>query len=120
MSHEPHNAEAANAEPPKKRAGAKKGQRGAPRGNDNAARHYLKAGKLPPTMAYIEKRVNAFRRHLEDAVGKAKGEVSIVDAAAINSALKWERHGILCQHYLRHNEETLSVDQFLKYSEAMA
>jgi hypothetical protein len=98
----------------------KKGRSGPPRGNDNAARHYLRAGKLPPKLQYIEHRINAFRRHLEAAVAAAKGEVSIVDAAAINSACKWERHGLLAQHWLRHEAENLSASDRLRFSEAIA
>lgn len=98
----------------------KKGRSGAPKGNDNAARHYLKAGKLPPKLQYVEHRINALRRHLEDEVTTTKGEVSITDAAAINSACKWERHGLLAQHWLRHEAETLSAGDRLKFSEAIA
>lgn len=98
----------------------KKGRSGAPKGNDNAARHYLRAGKLPSKLQYVEHRINAFRRHLEDEVASKKGEVSIVDAAAINSACKWERHGLLAQHWLRHEAEILSAGDRLKFSEAIA
>jgi hypothetical protein len=98
----------------------KKGRSGPARGNDNAARHYLRAGKLPPKLQYVEHRINAFRRHLEEAVAESKGEVSIVDAAAINTACKWERHGLLAQHWLRHEAENLSVDQRLKFSAEIA
>src|SRR5207248_10751590 len=74
--------------------------------------------------------IHSFRRNLEDAVMKAKGEVSIIDAAAINSACKWERHGLLAQHWLRHAEDDadgeenkstrLSASDRLKFSEAIA
>jgi hypothetical protein len=98
----------------------KKGRSGPPRGNDNAARHYLRAGKLPPRLQYVEHRINAFRRHLEEALVTAKGNVGIVDAAAINSACKWERHGLLAQHWLRHEADKLSAGDRLKFSEAIA
>ena len=65
------------------------------------------AGKLPRKLMYIENRINGFRRHLEEAVAMAKGEVTIVDAAAINSACKWERHGLLAQHWLRDGTDKL-------------
>lgn len=120
-----------NEDTAKKTPGGKPGRSGPPRGNLNAARHYLKAGKLPAKLQYVEHRINGFRRHLEEAVAKAKGEVSLVDAAAINSACKWERHGILAQHWLRHAEDEaadeskpnatrLSMADRLKYSEAIA
>ena len=55
----------------------------------------MKGGKLPPGCQYIECRVNDLRRRVEAALLKAKGEISILDAAAVNSILKWERHGLL-------------------------
>jgi len=112
--------DAAKGETPKGRGGGKKGRSGPPRGNDNAARHYLRAGKLPPHLQYAEHRSNSLRRHLEEAVAKVKGEVSMIDAAAINSAVKWERHGILVQHYIRHKEEELTVDQLVRFSAEIA
>src|SRR5262245_43036196 len=96
---------------------------GAPKGNSNGAgnlRHGLRAGKLPRKLQYVEHRINAFRRHLEDEVTKSKGNVSITDAAAVNSACKWERHGLLAQHWLRHEAEKLSAGERLKFSEAIA
>src|SRR5262245_45049603 len=90
------------------------------RGNSNAAKHYMCAGKLPKKLMYVEHRINGFRRHLEESVTAIKGEVSIVDAAAINSACKWERHGVLAQHWLRHEAHELSASDRLKFSEAIA
>jgi len=98
----------------------KKGRSGPPKGNDNAARHYLRAGKLPAKLQYIEHRINSFRRHLEDEVAAKKGAVNLVDAAAINSACKWERHGVLAQHWLRHEADKLSAGDRLRFSEAIA
>ena len=77
-------------------------------------------GKLPAKLQYIEHRINAFRRRLEEAVADVKREVSITDAAAINSACKWERHGLLAQHWLRKEAEKLSAADRLKFSEAIA
>lgn len=78
-------------------------KRGAPPGNRNARgniRHGLKAGSLPKDARYIEVRLNQFRRNLEDAVIAAKGEVSLADAAAIQTACRWERHACLAQRWL--------------------
>lgn len=80
----------------------------------------LRVGKLPRKLQYVEHRINAFRRKLEEAVVQSKGEVSIPDAAAINTACKWERHGLLAQHWLRHEAEKLSAGDRLKFSEAIA
>ena len=89
-------------------------------GNSNGLRHGLRAGKLPKEMRYIENAVNAFRRELEQAVLDVKGEISIVDAGAINSASKWERHGRIAAHWLRKEADKLSANDRLKFSEAVA
>jgi hypothetical protein len=98
----------------------KPGRSGAPRGNTNAQRHGLRGGKLPKGCQYIENRVNALRRQVETAVIEAKGEIGVVDAAAINSVLKWERHGLLAAHWLRHEADKLTAAERLKFSEAIA
>lgn len=98
----------------------KKGRSGPARGNMNALRHGLKAGKLPSRLQYIEHRINFFRRHLEETVMAIKGEVSITDAASINSAAKWERHGVLAGHWLRTEADKLSASDRLRFSEAIA
>ncbi len=43
-----------------------------------------------------------------------------MDAAAINSILKWERHGLLAAHWLRHEADKLSPSDRLRFSEAIA
>jgi hypothetical protein len=110
-------------EPPKtepKRFCGKPGRSGPPNGNANALRHGLRGGKLPKGCQYIENRVNSLRRQVEAAVIEAKGEINVVDAAAINSVLKWERHGLLAAHWLRHQGDKLSPTELLKFSEAIA
>jgi len=104
--------------PPKPRLG--KRRPGPPKGNRNAMRHGLRGSKLPKGCEYIENRVNALRRQVEEAVLALKGEINIVDAAAINSILKWERHGLLAAHWLRREAENLSASERLKFSEAIA
>jgi len=98
----------------------KAGRSGPPKGNANAIRHGMSGGKLPKDCKYIENRVNALRRQVEAALIEAKGEIGIVDAASINSVLKWERHGLLAAHWLRHEAEKLTVSERLKFSEAIA
>ena len=93
---------------------------GPPKRNRNALRHGMKAGKLPKGCEYVEIRLNTFRRTLEDAVVLAKGEVSLMDAAAINTAVKWERHSMLAQRWLRLKAEELSPADLLRFSEALA
>ncbi len=98
----------------------KPGRSGPPKGSANNLRHGMKGSKLPPGCKYIESRVNALRRTVEEAVIEVKGEVGLVDAAAINSILKWERHGLLAAHWLRHQIDKLSATERLKFSEAIA
>ncbi len=98
----------------------KKGRSGPKKGCTNAQRHGMKGGKLPAGCAYVENRVNSLRRQIEDAVVELKGEINIVDAAAINSILKWERHGLLAAHWLRKQVDELSAGDRLRFSEAIA
>jgi hypothetical protein len=93
---------------------------GPPKGSANAQRHGMKGGKLPRGCQYIENRVNALRRQVEDALLALKGEISIVDAAAVNSILKWERHGLLAAHWLRKEADKLTAGDRLRFSEAVA
>lgn len=117
-------SETPNNEQPRDRNGipicGKPGRSGPAKGNRNALRHGLKAGKLPVKCQYIENRINALRRQLEDAVILVRGEIGIIDAANINSAVKWERHGLLAAHWLRHEVEKLSPTDRLKFSEQVA
>jgi hypothetical protein len=104
---------------PAKREPAKTGK-GAPRGNYNSLRHGLRGSKLPKGCRHVENSCNDLRRQLEEAVVLLKREVNISDAAAINSAVKWERHGLLSAHWLRKEGATLSPADRLRFSEAVA
>lgn len=95
-------------------------KRGAPVGNTNAQRHGMAGGKLPKGMQYVEKRVNSLRRQVEAAIIDVKGEITLVDAANVNSILKWERHGMLAMHWLRKEADKLTPSERLKFSEAIA
>lgn len=106
--------------PGPKRFCGKPGRSGPSTGNTNAQRHGMRGGKLPKGCQYIENRVNALRRQVEAALIEVKGEINIVDAAAVNSILKWERHGLLAAHWLRHEAEKLSASDRLRFSEAIA
>ncbi len=115
--HDPPEAAPPAESPPK-------GKGGPPLGSQNAFRHGMKAGKLPKGMAYIEKRTNLYRLELEGAVLDVKGSISVADAAAINTACKWERHAMLALHWIRKDSEkdvpTLSANDHLRFSEAIA
>lgn len=89
---------------------------GAPKGSRNALRHGLRCGVLPDGCRRIESEVNQFRRALEDAVVAARGAVSVVDAATINRAAKWEQHNRLAARWLAKQAETMTPDQVLAFS----
>ena len=98
----------------------KAGRSGAPKNNRNAMRHGLRAGQLPKDARYIELRLNQFRRTLEDAVVAAKKQVSLTDAGAIQTALRWERHACLAQRWLVKAGDTLKPTDRLTFSREIA
>ncbi|MCH8047426.1 MAG: hypothetical protein IID44_27320 [Planctomycetes bacterium] len=95
-------------------------KRGAPRDNRNALRHGLRGGQLPADAKYVENRLNAFRRNLEDAVLVVSGEVDIPAAAAIQTALRWERHACLAQRWLTKAYDELKPLDRLHFSREIA
>ncbi|MBM4069110.1 MAG: hypothetical protein FJ271_09225 [Planctomycetes bacterium] len=80
----------------------------------------MKAGKLPKSARYIEVRVNIVRRNLESAVVESKGEVSLPDAAAIQTACRWERHAALAQRWLTKEHDKMTPEQRLNFSREIA
>ena len=98
----------------------KKGRSGSPRNNRNAMRHGLRASQLPKDCKFIELRCNGFRRMLENAIIKAKGEVNINDAACVQTALRWERHVALAQRWLTKQYDVLKPVDRLTFSREIA
>jgi hypothetical protein len=93
---------------------------GPPLGSRNAIRHGLRGAGLPSGCRKIETALNQFRRTLEDAVLEHRGEVSLVDAASVNSAYRWERHAQLAQRWLRLKGDTMNHTERLNYSREVA
>ena len=93
---------------------------GAPKGNRNALRHGLRAGKLPKDCRYLENRINEVRRNLEDAVTQCHGSLSIEAAAYIQTALRWETHAALAQRYLTKDGAKLTPSDKLHFSREIA
>ncbi|MEQ9379402.1 MAG: hypothetical protein RJP95_00955 [Pirellulales bacterium] len=93
---------------------------GAPKGNVNAIRHGLVAGSLPKKCGYVQRLTKEFRDDLAQAVNEAKGELSITDVCFVDTASRWQRHGLLAQRWLRRESETMSHDQRLAYSREIA
>jgi len=98
----------------------KKGRSGPPRNNHNGMRHGLRAGKLPRDAKHIEWQINRLRRELEAAVMEVKGEVTLLDAASIQTAIKWERHGALALRWLRIEGDKLKPVERLQFSREIA
>lgn len=108
---EPSEDEPATDEP--KKVGGQKGNRG-------HMRHGLNAGKLPKGCQYIENALNHFRRQVEDIVLENKGSISLQDAASIQTALKWERHGALALRWLNKQGDSLKPMESLAFSREIA
>ena len=100
--------------------GTGKGAKGAQADNRNSIRHGLTAGKLPVGCQHIENTLNAFRRQIEDLVLAAKGTVSLGDAAAIQTSLRWERHGALALRWLTKRGDELKPTEQLSFSREIA
>lgn len=93
-----------------------KRRRGAPRGSRGCIRHGLMAGNLPAGCKYVEVRLNVFRRKLEDAVLQVKKEITMLDAALINTAVRWERHATLAHRWLTRQWDELKPADRLNFS----
>jgi len=109
-----------NGDTPKARPCGKPGRSGPAEGNTNAIRHGLTCGKLPRDCQYVEIKMNGLRRTLEAAVIEAKGEVNLLDAACIQTAVKWERHGALALRWLVKAGDTLKPVERLQFSREIA
>ena len=93
----------------------------APPMNRNATRHGLRAGRLPKGAAYVRRECDALRRIIEDAVADANnGNVTLHQAALIQTAIRWERHAMLAQRWLRLQIDDLDANARLNYSRDIA
>jgi hypothetical protein len=80
----------------------------------------LIGGRLPKGCHYIRRLSEQFRRDLEASVCAIKGEVGISDAAAIQTAMRWERHALLAQRWMSELFDKLTPDQKLAFSRDIA
>ena len=92
----------------------------APLKNSNALKHGLTTGKLPPGASYITNLTNKFRRELEAAALEVRGEIGLYELAVVNTAIRWERHALLAQKWLRDATDSLTPDQRLAFSREVA
>jgi hypothetical protein len=72
-------------------------------------RHGLVAGGLPVRYRLASAQANQFRRGLELAVIERRGEVSIVDAAHISTATRFERAALVSTWIFREQHEDLDA-----------
>lgn len=88
--------------------------------NRNATRHGLKAGQLPKGASYIKRDADILRRYLEAAVVERHDEITLYHAACIQSAIRWERHAMLAQRWLRLEADDLDAGTRLSFSREIA
>jgi hypothetical protein len=88
----------------------------APLKNANRMRHGLRASKLPSGCQYVEKAIIAFRIAVEDAVLRLRGQIDVLEAALIQSAIRSEQRAMLLERWLRlaDSKAGLSVGEQIK------
>jgi hypothetical protein len=89
---------------------------GPPLGSCNNFRHGLRGSNLPKGCQHIQRATCAFRRQLEASVMEARGEVSLTDAAFVNTAYRAERHAQLAQRWLALEAANMTPADRLNYS----
>jgi hypothetical protein len=92
---------------------------GPPLGNANRSRHGLRGSGLPKGCGHINRSTCHFRRMVEAEVLDARGEITLVDAACINTAFRAERHAQLAQRWLAKEADAMTPADRLSYSLAV-
>ena len=96
---------------------------GAPKGNRNALKHGTRSfvlGRLPRGASYIGKLQYRCQRDIEREVIARKGEISLYDAAVINSAVSHERTALQLMHYLRKADDPKTISLTVKSEKGSA
>ena len=92
-----------------------KSKGGAPKGNQNARRHFARYGlfmpRSPKGSQYIDRAVSTFRRHLEDCLMAEHGEISIHDSCLIDSASQAARVALSELQELRELFDSMDAGQ---------
>jgi hypothetical protein len=89
---------------------------GPPLGSANAIRHGMRGSAMPKGCHHIDRATCHFRRQLEGAVLEARGEITLVDAAFVNTAYRAERHAQLAQRWLYREATSMTPADRLNYS----
>jgi hypothetical protein len=88
----------------------------APEGNANSLRHGLTAGGLPKGSGYITRVTSELRRAVEQATLEVRGSLGVFEAATIQTLIRWERHAMLAQRWLKRHYDELDPEQRLNFS----
>lgn len=100
---------------------SKSSRRGAPARNRNAAKHLIfSTGPLPAGLENIARALAKERRIIETMVLELHGVLTPVSEMAIQTAMKWARHGALCAKWLKDGYSELTVDQRVNISREIA
>jgi hypothetical protein len=100
---------------------------GAPAGNCNAiksgalrSRYSLTVGKPPAKFRRVWRAGLAVRRAIESAVINARGDISLIDAAVIQTAVRWEITAQLAQRWLLTSTDDLTTDERLRHAKLIS
>lgn len=91
---------------------------GAPRANSNAAKHGLRASKLPKEARSLETPLYQFRKHVRELLVETSGEVTTYAEAVLQSAIRHETRAMLAARYLRVQDD-LKLEQKLTLLDAI-
>ena len=97
-------------------------------GNTNSVHHGLTAkktlqltvGRLPEGFGNIGNAVKRLRKLIAEGVVESGRDMGIYEMACIQSACRWEQHGLLAQRWLRLESKTMSASDRLNYSKQIA
>jgi hypothetical protein len=106
--------ESATQEQQSQELATKKG--GAPRGNRNSLRHGLRAAGLPKGFAWLERELRTLRKALERAVVEKHGEVDVLAAASISTAIRGEQAARLIGRWLAKECDSMTASDRLNYT----
>jgi hypothetical protein len=105
-----NDASPASESSPPKTAG-----NGKPAKRQRKERYGMVTASLPSGCGWVRQLAAKFRRSLEAAVVEARGEVAIIDAALIDSAVRWQTSALIVARWLRLHEATMTHSERLLY-----
>jgi hypothetical protein len=93
-----------------------KSKGGAPVGNVNALKHGLRGSKMPRSARYVENALASFRNAILDELASIRDtkDLSVADSATVNRAIRCETRARLALHWLRSEDDKLSMDDRLR------